>query len=904
MGISVFIICSILYIGLLFLVAFLSEKRAAKGKSLVANPYIYALSLAVFCTAWTFYGSVGKASKSGLGFLPIYFGPTIFAPLWILVLRKMILISKAQRITSIADFISSRYGKSSLLGVFVTIIAFFAIIPYISLQLKAIADSFDILAGLAASKISGHTEVSSLFYSNAFYVSMALALFTVMFGARNLEPNERHEGLVVAIAFESIVKLVAFLAVGIFVTYGMYNGFGDLFAQAAADPHTAKLLTLGEGTSPSEWFWLSIVSLSAVILLPRQFHIAIVENANPNFVTKAMWLFPLYLLVINIFVLPIALAGILHFGQNPLIRPDSYVLELPLLFGQNMLALLVFIGGLSAATSMVIVETTALSIMLSNHIIMPPLLSTLAKRDNDNIGKFSNWVIIVRRITIFLILFLAFGYMRTIATNRELVSIGLVSFVGVMQFAPSVFGGLFWKGGTKAGAFAGLLAGFIVWLITLPIPTLVEYQVLSSSIITEGYFGLSWLKPYSFLGLEGFDHISHSAFWTLLFNIGAFIGVSLYTEQSKVEASQADLFVNIYKYLNVGSEFEVMRREAKMDDLLFLMNRFLGEERTRILLKTFEEENNVSLSKIIIADAELVNYVETILAGALGASSARILLVSVVKEDPISLDEMLGLLDQTQEIIISNRKLEQTTQQLQAANKQLKELDRLKADFITTVTHELRTPMTSIRALSKILQDNKNIPEEKRDAFLNIVVDETERITRLVNQVLDIEKFQSHSTDWRTEKVDLIELVNKTYASFTPTFQEKNIKHNFIQPQKPICVLGDSDRLMQVVINLLSNAIKFARTEGGQIDIELYQQNSTAILKVIDNGIGISKEKQAMIFERFTQINNDKMGKPQGSGLGLFITEQIVNHYNGKISVESKRGEGATFIIELPICSD
>lgn len=515
-----------------------------------------------------------------------------------------------------------------------------------------------------------------------------------MFGARNLEPNERHEGLVVAMAFESIVKLVAFLAVGIFVTYGIYNGFGDIFTQAAANTRTAKLLTLSEGTSPIEWFWLSIVSLSAVILLPRQFHIAIVENANPNFVTKAMWLFPLYLLIINIFVLPITIAGILQFGNNPQINPDSYVLALPIFYGQNLLTLLVFIGGLSAATSMVIVETTALSIMLSNHIIMPPLISTFAKRDNQNVGDFSKWVIVVSRITIFLILMLAYAYMLTIASNRELVSIGLVSFVAVMQFAPSIFGGLFWKGASKLGAIAGLLAGFLIWLLTLSLPTLAEYNIISAPIVTEGYFGLWWLKPYAMFGLEGFDHISHGALWSMLFNIGAYVGVSLYTEQSKLEASQADLFVNIYKYINVGSEIEILRRQAKMDDLLFLMTRFLGEERTRVLLKAFEEENNVNLAKITIADAELINYVETILAGALGASSARILMVSVVKEDPISLDEMLELLDQTQEIIVSNRKLEQTTLQLQAANQQLQELDRLKADFITTVTHELRTPMT------------------------------------------------------------------------------------------------------------------------------------------------------------------------------------------------------------------
>ena len=539
--------------------------------------------------------------------------------------------------------------------------------------------------------------------------------------------------------------------------------------------------------------------------------------------------------------------------------------------------------------------------MLSNHIVMPPLLSSLAKKDNVEVADFSGWVIGVRRIVILLILLLAYSYLKTIANNRELVSIGLVSFVAVSQFAPSVFGGLFWKEATKAGAFSGLLAGFTVWMVTLPIPTLAEYGVVSKTILTEGYFGQWWLNPFALFGLEGYDHISHAAFWSLLFNTVAYVGVSLYTKQSPLEASQADLFVNIYKYLKVGSEFEVVRREAKMEDLLFLMTRFLSEERTRVLLNTFEEENNINLSKIAIADAELVNYVETLLAGALGASSAKILLGSVVKEDPISLDEMLRLLDQTQEVIVSNKKLEQTTQQLQAANKQLKELDRLKADFISTVTHELRTPMTSILAMSKILMDNRNLPPAKQAQFLNIVVDETERITRLVNQVLDIEKIESDTYNWQIKKIDFNDLVSKVYMSFTPLMLEKSIEHSILLPDKPLYINGDSDRITQVVINVLSNAIKFSNTEGGEIWVHLYPQNGSACLEISDNGIGIATDKQDLIFDRFTQIHDAQLGKPKGSGLGLFITQQIIGHHNGKISVESKPNEGATFVIELPI---
>lgn len=917
MSATIFIIASILYISLLFAIAYFSDRLATKGRSLVANPYIYALSMAVYCTGWTFYGSVGKAAASGASFFPIYLGPTIFAPLWLLVIRKMIFISKSQRITSIADFISSRYGKSAFLGSLVTIVAIVGIIPYISLQLKAIAGSFDVLMRGKEAFLPQNTEGSPLFYSTAFYVTILLSVFSILFGTRNLEPNERHEGMITAVAFESLVKLLCFLAVGIYVTYGIFGGFSNLFDLAAANPHTAKLMNFSDEINGSEWFWLSLLSFFAVILLPRQFHVAVVENSNPNYVARAMWLFPLYLLLINIFVLPIACAGLMQLDGTGF-RPDNFVLGLPLAYGQGWLALVVFIGGLSAATGMVIVEVTALSIMTSNHLIMPSLIPLITQREAD-VNDFSKILIAVRRVGILLILLLAFAYVRTIATDRPLVSIGLVSFAAVTQFAPALFGGLFWKRATKAGAIWGILTGFLIWLITLPIPTLAEVGLIKNDILTNGYFGQHWLRPYELFGLRGYDHISHAAFWSLLFNTFVFVIVSLNTRQSAMEASQADYFVNIYKYLNVGSEFEVLKREAKIEDLVFLLNRFLGEERTHYLLKMYEEENHINLSKITKANAELVNYVETLLAGAIGASSAKILMASVVKEDPISIDEMLTLLDQTQEIVLTNRALERksqeleaTTKQLQEANKQLKELDRLKADFITTVTHELRTPMTSLKALSKILLDKPNIAPEKRTDFLKIMVSETERITRLVNQVLDIEKLQSGKYEWNMEQLDLVKLVKRTYDSLIPVFEEQNIDYQYNISTKKLLIEGDNDRLTQVLVNLISNAIKFCKktstnnalTEGGgEVHVSLEVVEGKAILKVSDNGIGIEGDKQKLIFERFTQINNPTMGKPHGSGLGLFITRRIVEHHRGSIYVESTSGEGATFVIELPILS-
>jgi Na+/proline symporter/signal transduction histidine kinase len=910
MNINIFVICSIVYILILFFIAYITDKKAAEGKHWANNPYIYSLSLAVYCTAWTYYGSVGKAMKSGLGFLPIYIGVCIGAALWFVVLKKIILISKNQRITSIADFISSRYGKSNFLGILVTIICFFSIIPYISLQLKAIADSFMVLAGMQEEmNLLKNASGFSFYYSTAFYIALLLIIFTILFGARNLEPNERHAGMVAAIAFESIVKLMAFLAVGIFVTYGLYNGFGDLFQQAFNNPNTAKRLFLGEGSSPSEWFWLGLLSMFAIILLPRQFHIAVVENYDPSHVYKAIWVFPLYLLILNIFVLPIALAGGLQF-QGLDIRPDTFILELPLHHGKNMLALLVFIGGFSASTSMVIVEVNALSIMFSNHILLPPLLTWLARRDNAK-ADFSAWVLGMRRFSIALIILLAFYYVRTIATNRELVSIGLVSFAAVAQFAPSVFLGLFWKKATKSGAITGLMIGFLIWAITLPIPTLADYGFLSTSILTDGYFGQWWLNPHALFGLEGYDQISHAAIWSLFLNFSAFIIVSLSTKQNTAEATQADFFVNISQYINGGSDMETIHREAKMEDLTFLLTRFLGEERTQFLLEKYEEENKVDLSKTIKAKAELVNYVETLLAGALGAASAKILMSSVVKEDPITLEEMLHILDKTKEVILTNtelkqksKELEETTQQLQAANDQLQQLDHLKADFITTITHELRTPMTSIKALSKILMDNPDLPKAQHDEFLEIIVLETERITRLINQVLDIEKIQFNAYEWKNEPFNLTELTQRIYKSFQPDLKEKSIDSQLITDlEYPIILKGDTDRINQVIVNLVSNALKFTNTEGGYLGVSLTHENDDAVLKITDNGNGIAEEKQALIFDRFTQLNDPTQGKPTGSGLGLFITKQIIDHHRGTISVESEIGKGATFIVKLPIKS-
>ncbi len=425
--------------------------------------------------------------------------------------------------------------------------------------------------------------------------------------------------------------------------------------------------------------------------------------------------------------------------------------------------------------------------------------------------------------------------------------------------------------------------------------------------MTEGLLELGLLKPHALFGMKGFSPVANAAFWSLLLNTAAYILVSLNSRQGPLEVSQADLFVDIYKYRSGGGEYEVMRRKAKIQDIRILLNRFLGAQRAQASLDAYEKKNQVDLSRQPIAQAELINYAETHLAGAIGAASAKIIIGSIAKEDPISLEEMFKVLEQTQEIVQYSRalekksaELERTTLQLKQANEQLKELDRLKADFITTVTHELRTPITSIKALSKIMLDNRAMPEEQRAEFLAIVFSESERLTRLINQVLDLEKIQSGPEEVAFEYLDLAEVARQAFNGLRQLMEDKNISPSLAIEDAPLPLLGNFDQLTQVVINLLSNAIKFCDDEEGWVQLRCCQGSRNVILEVSDNGPGIAPRDQRLIFEKFTQISNQAKGKPQGSGLGLFITYTIVEQHQGKLSVESNPGAGATFRAVFP----
>ena len=911
---GIIILVSFFYMGLLFAIAYWGDKRADQGRSIIANPYIYALSLAVYCTAWTFYGSVGMAARSGLGFLTIYLGPTLMSILGWLMLRKIIRISRTQRITSIADFIASRYGKSPVLGGAVTIIAVLGVIPYIALQLKAISTGFLMVNQYPEISVSFNFADIPLLGDTAFYVAVALAVFAILFGTRHLEATERHEGLVAAIAFESIVKLAAFLTVGIFVTYYLHTGFADLFHKAGSLSAFEKTSTIVAERSfdffkdiltisaPEatyvDWSIYLFLSMMAILFLPRQFQVMVVENVNEEHLDKAIWLFPLYLLAINIFVLPVALAGILRFSDAT--NADWFVLMLPMAEGQQLLTLFVYLGGMSAATGMVIVETVALSTMICNDLVMPVLIR-LPITALSGQSELRGLLLIIRRTSIALVLMLGYAYFHTIGEFYALVSIGLVSFTAVAQFAPAMLGGIFWKGGTRTGAISGLIAGFAIWAYTLPLPYLVQAGLLPQSFVTMGPFGIELLRPYQLFGLQHLNPISQSVFWSLLFNISLYIGVSVMDRPRAIEATQAALFVDVFKYSNETESSLFWRGTASLPALQALLRRFLGQNRTDNALADYANKRNISLSQWPTADADLVSHAEKLLAGAIGSASARVMVASVVKEEPLGIEEVLNILDETQQVIAYSRELEKATAELKAANAQLQELDRLKDDFISTVSHELRTPLTSVRSLSEILHTNPNIDSVQIEKFTGIIIKESDRLIRLISQVLDYEKMESAQIAWSVASLQLEDVIRDAVGSTRQLIHDKNIKINLdLDPHMP-SVSGDHDRLVQVMVNLISNAVKFCETNRGYISVRLRNKSTHLLVQIEDNGIGIMSENLNKIFEPFHQIKNPTKGRPMGTGIGLTITKRIIDFHHGRIWVESTAGKGATFSFTLPI---
>jgi PAS domain S-box-containing protein len=642
------------YLLLLFAAAYYAEKKEKSGRSIVNNPYIYSLSLAVYCTSWTFYGSVGKAATSGLSFLTIYLGPTLMAALWMVVLKKVVRITKANRITTISDFIGSRYGKSLFLSSLVTLVAVVGITPYLGLQIKAIISTFTIVAG----ETTGSTAVG-------FFITFTLGIFGIIFGARRLDSSERHGGLVFAIAFESIVKLFAFVLVGIFVTFSLFHGFNDILDKVKDSEHSVLLfLGTGTGTDYPEWLSLLLLSMMAIMFLPRQFQMAVVENYDEAHIAKAAWLFPLYLFLMNIFVLPIAFGGLLLGGSGK--EADYFVLTLPLQHGMRYLSLFAFIGGFSAASSMVIVEALALSTMVMNSIIMPALLNF------HDAPKFPTAVLNIKRFVILGVVYLGYLFAISIGEFYSLVDMGLKSFVAVSLFAPAFFLGLYWKRGTRKGAAAGLIIGFAVWFYTLIIPALIKAGIVSDVGIIGLMTHSEMLNPYALFGIEGLGKWGNAFFWSMLMNVVVYVGTSVFTKQSKEEEIQALIFVESYEMVKLahGSSY-------RAEDIEDILAQYLGRAEAREVTDNYLSKKNMRREELTSRELfELRDEAEKVLSGAIGSSMA-----AIIFEDKLVLTEReRGELSESVQHITESLRL--SRQELSETNRELSLLKEFSENII------------------------------------------------------------------------------------------------------------------------------------------------------------------------------------------------------------------------------
>jgi Na+/proline symporter/nitrogen-specific signal transduction histidine kinase len=885
------------YMVLLFGIASFGDRRAAAGRSLIDSSVVYALSLAVYCTSWTFYGSVGRAASRGLDFLPIYLGPTLVFCLGWVLLRRILRVSKAHRITSIADLIASRFGKSGAIAGLVTLIAVIGSVPYIALQLKAVSTSLKVLLEHQGNFGTDIVDGTGVLRNTELWVAGVLALFAILFGTRKIDASERHEGIVAAIAFESIVKLVSFVAVGLFAGLVLFDGFGDIFARAAARPELSQLFEFGPSAG-IDWIALTFLAMAAIVCLPRQFQVMVVENVDPRHLDRALWLFPAYLIAINLFVVPIALAGLLSVPAGT--DPDTLVLALPLGSGHGGLALLAFLGGLSAAASMVIVETVALSTMICNDLAVPMLLRL------GWLGPDTRPVLLgIRRAAIALVVLLGFAYVRIVRESYGLVSIGLVSFAAVAQFFPAIVLGLFWKRASRLGVLIGISAGFLVWAYTLLLPSFASAGWLPRELFEQGALGFSLLRPSALFGLDGLDPVTHGLFWSILLNIAGIVGASLFVDQSALERSQAALFVDYWRGAG-QEEGRLWRGTAQVADLVQLVGRFLGEAPTREAFAA-EARGRGRDPAALAADAETVRLAERLLAGAIGSASARVMVASVVHEEPIGTEEVMRILDETSQAIEYSRRLEQqsrtleaTTAELRRANERLREVDRLKDDFVSTVSHELRTPLTSIRSFSEILLDNPALEPRQRQEFLRIIVTESERLTRLINDMLDLAKIEAGKLEWHMERVSASEVAREAATALGQLFRDKSVELKIELLDNVPTTIADRDRLFQVVVNLLSNAVKFSPRDAGRVTLAVETDADGVRLSVTDNGPGIAPKDRDAIFERFRQVGDTLTAKPEGSGLGLAISRMIIEHFGGRAWVEAAPGGGAIFQVWLP----
>lgn len=880
---NLLIAVSLTYVAFLFLVAFVAERQRNRGW--LRSPMIYTLSLSVYCTAWTFYGAVGYAARAGLEFVTIYLGPTLIFVGWWWLLRKLVRIGRTHRITSIADLISSRFGKSNILAVIVTLIAVVGTTPYIALQLQSVTLSFAVFAAPTG-------DDAADLNLTAFWVAAGLAIFTVLFGTRNLDANERHHGVVMAIAVEAVVKLFALLAVGAFVVWGVSDGVGDILNKIEASPISAFEFNGGR------WVGLTFLAASAVICLPRMFQVLVVENSDERHLFTASWAFPLYLMLMSLFVVPIAVVGLgtLPAGSNP----DLFVLTVPLSEGRGGLAMLSFLGGFSSATSMVIVASIALSTMISNHVVMPIWLY-FADSEVKLSGDVRTVVLNSRRLSIAGVLALGYIYYRISGGGAALASIGLISFAGVSQVLPVLIGGIFWRGATGKGAAAGLIAGFIVWAYCLFLPSFGADAIFSAAMLNEGPLGISWLRPQALFGTTGLDPLVHALIWSLLINTCLFIGVSLMTFPSPVERLQGAQIVNVFEHS--AAPRSPVGTQAETEDLLVMSQRLLGSGEAQDIFRA-EALKQGKAGYLPDPTPEFVEALERKLSGSVGAATAHAMVGQVTGGTSISVQDLLAVADETAQMKEYSTQLEaksdellRTAGQLREANAKLTEISHQKDAFLSQISHELRTPMTSIRSFSEILRDTDGMKGPDLRRYSTIIHDESIRLTRLLDDLLDLSVLENGQVVLQLDEANLSDLIDQAERASASgqTGRDLRIVRNRADENLPL--VTDGDRLCQVFINLISNARKYCTAEAPELSIQSRTVGDSVQVDFIDNGKAIPVRSQSIIFEKFSRLSDESAAG--SAGLGLAICREIMRKLGGDIAYLPGQG-GAAFRVSLP----
>nr|WP_089883277.1 ATP-binding protein [Citreimonas salinaria] len=868
----------------LFTVAFVAERAARRGHvDWLRAPIVYTLSLSIYCTAWTFYGAVGSAVRGGFEYLTIYLGPSLVMIGWFWGLRKLVRIGRAQRITSIADLISSRYGKSNLLGVGVTLLAVIGTTPYIALQLQSVTLSVDVFAHPES---DGSNQLMT-----AFWVAAGLSLFTVIFGTRNLDANERHHGVVMAIAVEAVVKLFALLAVGVFVVWGLMGGVSEALARVDAS-------ALGQwDVQGGRWVGLTMLSAAAFLCLPRMFQVMVVENDSDAQLRLAAWAFPLYMGLMSLFIVPIAVAGLdlLPAGANP----DLFVLTVPLSQGQEGLAVLSFLGGFSSATSMVIVAAIALSTMVSNHIVMPVWLHL--RRDAASFsGDVRHVVLLSRRLSIMGVLLLGYVYYALSGGGAALSAIGLVSFTGLAQILPALLGGIFWRGATRSGALAGIGIGFAIWMYALFLPSFGEGVILSRAVFETGPFGIAALHPHALFGLGGLDPLMHAVLWSLSLNTIAFFVASMVSFPSPIERLQGAQFVNAD--LAATGRRGWSGAAAQSEDLMVMAQRILGAREAQALFLREARKQGVS-GLLPDPTPQFLEVLERELAGSVGAATAHAMVGQIVGSMRVSVEDLMAVADETAQMMEYSARLEaqsqeltRTARQLREANDKLTRLSVQKDAFLSQISHELRTPMTSIRAFSEIMRDSDALDPGQRAKYASIIHDETLRLTRLLDDLLDLSVLENGQVNLNIRRERLSDLLDRAVAAAAADEMGACIRIDRSTIAEQVVLETDVDRLGQVFINLIANARKYCDARDPALTITVTEDAGGLVIDFIDNGAGVSTEAQDVIFEKFSRVGDQKAG---GAGLGLAICRQIMARLGGDIRYLPGQG-GAAFRVIVP----